>query len=41
MSNIHHTTVTPPAPTRPQKPAREPIRLSPSELRQIVLEVMG
>lgn len=41
MSKIHQTNVTKPAPMLPPKPVREPIRLSPSELRQIVLEVMG
>lgn len=40
MSNIHQTLVTKPAPMPPM-PIREPIRLSPSELWQIVLEVMG
>lgn len=41
MSNIHQTNSTKPAPLSEPKPVREPIRLSPSELRQIVLEVMG
>lgn len=40
MSNIHQTNVTKPAPM-PPKPAREPVRLSSAELRQIVLDVMG